>query len=100
MQSTTQKASKHVRFHRVSAFVLVLVLLLQTLFISASAVAQGIEFNSGSTKNPTLSVDGIGDLTQSELSEKLSVKIIPTDADGFEFVETLFGVEDCEQEGL
>ena len=33
-----------------------------------------------------------------ELSEKLSVKIIPTDADGFEFVDSLFGMENGEQE--
>ena len=75
MQSTPTKTPKRGLFKRCSAFVLVLVLLLQTLAFSTSAVAQEIELNTD-VKNPTFSASGIGNLTQGELTEQLRNEII------------------------
>ena len=75
MQSYTPKAHKRGLFKRASAFVLILVLLLQSLAFSTSAVAQELELNSD-TKKPTFSTSGIGNLNQGEITEQLRNEII------------------------
>ena len=77
MQSTPKKTPKRGLLRRCSAFVLVLVLLLQSLAISTSAVAQEIELNSGnSVSKPGFSTSGIANLNQGELTEQLRNEII------------------------